>query len=352
MLQGATFEPQFGSPVLTVARNGSLVYLTADSPLSDFPKRSLVWVTPQAGKGVEEAIPNLHAAHYGWARVSPDGLRIALDIIEGPGTSAIWIYDIASGRMSKLTDRPETSFFPLWTQNGQRVVFTSVPPMAFFSQRADFTGSADHLVTPKIVGPLAASSWSPDGMLVFSYAAKPQAGETPPFDIGVLTTNGNAGWKPLIQTDAAEMAPVISPDGAWIAYSSNLTRRFEIYAERFPGLGDRRMLSIDGGIEPLWSPSGTEVFYRSLDGQHVLAAPFDTKSGRQGRPSVLFSGPYASYLAGFQLRAYDGASDGKRFKRFVMLKELPRAVGSNSASSQLIVVLNWTEELKRRVPAK
>ena len=109
------------------------------------------------------------------------------------------------------------------------------------------------------------------------------------------------------------------------------------------------MVSTTGGVEPLWSPSGKEIFYRSLDGRQVLSVPFDAKSGlTRGNPTVLFEGPYASYLGGFRLRAYDVTPDGKRF---VMLKELP-GTGGNVASAQLTVVLNWFEELKRRVPTK
>jgi hypothetical protein len=185
-------------------------------------------------------------------------------------------------------------------------------------------------------------------MLVFNYLAKPQGGENAPFDIGVLTTNGNGAWKPLLETEAAEASPAISRDGEWIAYSSNRTRQYEIYVDQFPSLGRRQLVSTNGGVEPLWSPDGNEVYYRSLDGHQFLSARFDPKSGRpQGSPTVLFEGSYASYLGGFRLRAYDVTPDGKRF---VMLKELPGSGGL--PPTQLSVVLNWLEELKQRVPTK
>jgi eukaryotic-like serine/threonine-protein kinase len=285
VLEGAAFQPQFGLAALTVARNGSLAYLTGDLPRP--PARALVWVSRQ---GHAEAF-NLPAASYGWARVSPDGTSIALDIVDRLGSSAIWIYDIARGTNRKLTDRPGMNLCPLWSQD-QRVVFTSGPPFSFFSQRADGIGPARQLITNSVAGGqalLAASSWSPDGKtLVFSYLTGPQGGENASSDIGVLTTNGKGAWNPLLQTEAAEVAPAISPDGAWIAYSSNRTGRFEIYVERFPDLGGQ-IVSTSGGVEPLWSLSGTEVFYRSLDGRQLLSVPFDAKSGRaRGGPTVLF----------------------------------------------------------------
>jgi hypothetical protein len=349
VLEGAAFLSQFGLAPLTVARNGSLAYLIGDQP--KLPARALVWVSR---RGHEEAF-RLPAAPYGWARVSPDGASIALDMVSSPGNSDIWIYDIARETTSRLTDSSGIHLFPLWTQNSQRVVFTSGPPFSLFSQRAGATESArpvmhTNLAGASFAGPPAASSWSRDGkMLVFNYLAGTTAGENATFDIGVLTTNGNGTWKPLLQTEAAEVAPAISPDGAWIAYSSNRTSRFEIYVDRFPDLGEMKIVSTRGGVEPLWSPSGKEVFFRSLDGRQVLSVPFDAKSGlTQGNPTVLFEGPYASYLGGFRLRAYDVTPDGKRF---VMLKELP-GTGGSSASAQLTVVLNWFEELKRRVPTR
>ncbi|HJZ73819.1 MAG TPA: protein kinase [Vicinamibacterales bacterium] len=344
VLEGVAFSPQFGLAMVAVARNGSLAYLTGDRPSP--PTRTIVWVSRQ---GHEEAL-HLAAASYGWARVSPDGASVAVDVVESSGKSDIWIYNVARGTISKLTNGPGIHLFPLWTQDGQGVVFTSGPPFSFFSQRVASAEPARHLITTSVAGALAASSWSHDGKkLVFNYLSVPRMGENAPFDIGVLTTNENGAWKPLLETEAAEVAPVISPDGAWIAYSSNRTGRYEIYVEQFPGLGDRQMLSTNMGIEPLWSPDGREVFYRSLNGRQFLSVRFDAKSGRpQGSPTVLFEGAYASYLGGFRLRAYDVTPDGKRF---VMLKELP-GTGRGLAPNQFSVVLNWLDELKQRVPTK
>ena len=347
VLESVAFTNQFAQAVASVARNGSLAYLTGDWPR---PRaRAIVWVSRQ---GHEEAL-HVPAASYGWARVSPDGASVAVDVVDGSGKSDIWIYDVARRTSSRLTNGPGIHLFPLWTRDNERVVFTSGPPFSFFSQRVASAEPARRLITTDVAGGLAASSWSRDGkMLVFSYVptSSRMGGADAPFDIGVLATNGNeAAWKPLLETEAAEVAPAISPDGDWIAYSSNRTGRYEIYVEQFPGLGRKQIISTNIGVEPLWSPDGKEVYYRSLDGRQLLSVHFDAKSGRpQGSPTVLFEGSYASYLGGLRLRAYDVTPDGKLF---LMLKELPGS-GGGLAPTQFTVVLNWLGELKQRVPTK
>ena len=143
----------------------------------------------------------------------------------------------------------------------------------------------------------------------------------------------------LIQTEFVESNPTISPDGGWIAYDSDASGRIEIYVQRFPMLGDRQVVSTNGGMQPLWSPDGRELFYRSVDGREVLAVPIDRRSiFASGTPEVLFEGPYPAS------GRYDLDPDGPRF---VMVKE--DSVASGGATG-LVLVRNWFEELRERVP--
>ena len=93
-------------------------------------------------------------------------------------------------------------------------------------------------------------------------------------DIGLLSMEGRE-WKPLFQSEASERNPAISPDGQWIAYASDRTGRFEVYVERFPMLSERRLVSAGGGTEPLWSPDGRELVYRS--GDAIMNVPVRTE---------------------------------------------------------------------------
>ena len=144
----------------------------------------------------------------------------------------------------------------------------------------------------------------------------------------------------LIHTPFSELQPKLSPDGRWLAYTSNESGQSEVYVQPFPGLGGKWQISTDGGTEPAWSPQGTELFYRS--GRRMMVVPVQTDPAfRAGRPEILFEGSYRglnSAPAAYQY--YDISQDGQQF---LMVKP-----GQNPG--QINVVLNWFEELKRLVP--
>ena len=147
--------------------------------------------------------------------------------------------------------------------------------------------------------------------------------------------------QPFLRTAFNKSVPAFSPDGRWLAYISDESGRYEIYAQPYPGPGGKWQLSTDGGTEPVWNPNGRELFYRS--GEKMMAVDIATRpSFAAGKPRVLFEGQYLPSAA--TLPNYDVSRDGQRF---LMLKPSEQA---EAASTQITVVLNWFEELQRRVP--
>jgi serine/threonine-protein kinase len=147
--------------------------------------------------------------------------------------------------------------------------------------------------------------------------------------------------QPFIRTPFNESAPQFSPDGHWMAYVSNESGPNEIYVQAYPGPGGKWQISTEGGTEPVWSRNGRELFYRN--GNKMMAVDVATQpSFTGGKPRLLFEGPYVPTPATFP--NYDVSSDGQRF---LMLKPSESA---EAAPTQINVVLNWFEELKRRVP--
>jgi serine/threonine-protein kinase len=168
------------------------------------------------------------------------------------------------------------------------------------------------------------------------------------FDIGVLPMEAGRKYRPLLQEKHTESQPQISPNGRWMAYTSNESGKKEVYVRPFPEVdsGGRWQVSTSGGDSPLWSPDGRELFYRN--GEAVVAVSVKTDpTFSLETPTTLFRGAYASIPSYFH--QWDISPDGKRF---LMMKE-SGSTGEESASPRRInIVLNWFEELKQRAPVK
>jgi hypothetical protein len=173
------------------------------------------------------------------------------------------------------------------------------------------------------------TSWSPDGQTLAFHQA------TGGHDIWMLPLNGEA--TSFLATSFSELSAVFSPDGRWLAYVSEESGRSEVYVQAYPGPGGKWSISIEGGDEPMWSPNGTELFYRQ--GNKMMAVSVKTvPTFTAGKPTLLFERKYVTGLK--QPSNYDVSLDGQRF---LMMKEEGRG-------PQINVVLNWFEELKRLVP--
>ncbi len=149
--------------------------------------------------------------------------------------------------------------------------------------------------------------------------------------------------QPFLKTPFNEGAPAFSPDGRWLAYSSDESGRTEVYVQPYPGPGGKWQVSTDGGSEPSWNPNGRELFYRNGDNKMMAVDVAAHPSFSAGKSKLLFEGLY-QLSATPAARNYDVSPDGQRF---LMLK----ADEQERSASQINVVLNWFEELKRRVPA-
>jgi eukaryotic-like serine/threonine-protein kinase len=317
-----------GAAQYSFSNTGSLIYLPASG--QGFQRR-LVWVNRN---GAEEALTTPLRA-YRNPRLSPDGQRIAVEIEER--TSQVWLYDIARGTLSRLTLEGSTSGNPVWTPDGARITFgsTNREGAGLFWQRTDGSGGPERLCCD--VGDAAPlSSWSPDGQLIAGGGAG-GAG-----DLSVLR-RGDGKPQVLLQTPFGEGAAMFSPDGRWLAYSSNESGSSEIYLQSYPGPGGKWQISAEGGTEPMWNRNGRELFYRT--GNRMMAVDIAAQpSFSASKPRLLFEGQYEPTL--ISNANYDVSPDGQRF---LMLKA---SQTEQAAPTQINVVLNWFEELKRRVTTK
>jgi serine/threonine-protein kinase len=313
-----------------ISDGGSLVYVSGSGPIA---QRTLVWVDRQ---GREEAIQAPPRA-YVYTRLSPDGTRVALDIRDQEND--VWIWDLARETLARLTFDPGFNRLPVWTPDGKRVAFSAQRGSAenIYWQAADGSGAPEPL-TDIPSGSIAPHAFSPDGtLLLFTETADPR-------NISLLKLAGERKPEPLLQTSYNEATPQISPDGRWLAYESNESGRAEVFVRPFPDVNAGRwQISTGGGTRPSWNSNGRELFYYIVPGT-LMAVRIEPGSNFQaGSPVVVFEGAYPAPLAG---RQYSVSPDGRRF---LMIKNA--APGANAPPPQIIVVQNWFEELKRRVPA-
>ncbi|HSG86528.1 MAG TPA: hypothetical protein VLA23_09325, partial [Candidatus Limnocylindrales bacterium] len=336
VVENVLFKRGSGAASFDVSRDGSLVYTpsTAGAP----GQRTLVWVDRE---GVETSITDRPRA-YTYARVSPDGTRLALDIRDEEND--IWIYDLGLGTLERLTFDPGADQYVLWTPDGGSVVFSSPRGGAgrhLFRSKADGTGAAERLTTEESGGELRfPNAVSPDGTRLVYRAGVPERGD----DLFVVSLDQDGATETLLGTEFVERNAELSPDGRWMAYQSDASGRFEIYVRPFPDVeAGRWQISPAGGTLPAWAPSGRELFYLAPDGRLMVVA-VDVGGGFTRQvPAVLFDAS-AYYLGSFG-RNFDVAPDGQRL---VMVKPAPRSADQVQAAP-IVFVVHFDEELKGRV---
>jgi dipeptidyl aminopeptidase/acylaminoacyl peptidase len=234
----------------------------------------------------------------------------------------------------------------IWSPDGKRIALSSTlggTDENAFVVSADGSGTAERLTTCDCQS--YAAAWSPDGRTILAVENRNA------FDIVRIDIDEPHRSIPLLYGKSNEYYPDISPDGRWIAYASDESGQNEVYVQPFPGLGSRHQVSTEGGTSPAWSHDGRELFYLrtgTLGGQAsstkmmvvstTLGPPFVA-----GPPRQLFEGRYGATAV---IRPYDVTRDGQRF---LMVKQRDRAP---IVASQMILVQNWFEELKQRVPPK
>ncbi|MDA2924099.1 hypothetical protein MYX65_05480 [Acidobacteria bacterium AH-259-L09] len=303
---------------------GWLVYVPGTAKATE---RKLAWVDRQ---GEEQPLPVPPQPYYG-PSLSPDGQRLAVTIDQG-NKQDIWVYDIPRGGLTRLTFEGSNQS-PVWTPDGRKVTFTSnrAGPWNLFWKSADGSGATERLTTSE--QDQWQVSWSSDGQFLAFVTS---------WDIWVMSVDGEREPQLFLQTKFNERRPVFSTDGRWLAYVSDESGRNEIYVRPFPKVEEGKwQISTDGGVEPVWAPNGPELFYRSGD-QMIVVDIRAEPTFQAGTPRLLFEGSYDRGPGGNA--GYDVTPDGQRF---VMVK-----AGEESAPTQINVVLNWFEELKRLVPTE
>jgi eukaryotic-like serine/threonine-protein kinase len=308
VLEGVLHSTGSGSPArnsgaaqFAVSPSGTLVFARGGAqPLS---RTRPVWLDR---RGQAEPL-KLPEGYYARPRLSPDGSRLAVThTAEGRReTTRIWVLDLARGAFSPVPGEGFSS--PVWTADGKRLVFRGTKPPGLYWAPADGTGEPELLREAR--GGVQMGSVSPDGALLAYVDRAPETSQ----DIWLLPLAGDRTPRPWLKTSASENHPELSPDGRWMAYSSNVSGRSEVYVQPFPGPeGSRHQVSLSGGQAPLWSRDGRELFFVT-DARPRRLMAVDV------RTSPAFSVGAARELVARDLSlpggssSYEASPDGRRF---------------------------------------
>jgi serine/threonine-protein kinase len=269
---------------------------------------------------------------YTFPAVSPDGKRLAVTIGSSTSTSDVWVFDTRTNALTRLTrgggERPS------WTPDGRNVLMVHQDTLTHVvMQPWDGSGApADYAV---VSGQSILEISMPRQQRGFMAARIGAGGQR---DIWIAPVDSPSALHPFIATEADEFSPAVSPDGQWLAYISNESGRFEVYVRPMTVAGGRVQISTHGAIEPLWSPTGEELFYRA--DQKIMAARITWRDGAASvQREALFDDVFASN--GTAHAAYSVMPDGNHLVFGKSAGEEPKT----------IIVLNWFEEVRRRMSA-
>jgi Tol biopolymer transport system component len=255
-------------------------------------------------------------------RISPDGKRVLGDHLSG----GLWVLEFATGVSTRL-GFDAANMSPVWSPDGKYVALFG--PGGIYREAVNGAGKKQLLLKTDVLS--FPKSWSPDGRYLIYAQVSPTTGSA---DLIALAVAGDQGQLVLAGTPANEGQGEFSPDGRWVAYTSNESGLSEIYVIPFPPTpnGGRWMVSHGGGVQPRWRRDGRELFYISPDGT-MIAVPVSTAPVFQaGIPQAVFNTDMVDTGIRTGPMSWDIAPDGKRF---LIISD------KSQETSSLNVILNW-----------
>jgi serine/threonine-protein kinase len=309
-----------------VSDRGTLIYL-ADNP----QKRSLRWVNRD--RTPADPIDAVPPGALQDPRLSPDGGRVLVT-----RDLDIWIYELASGRASRITNDGHSQM-AVWDPTGTRVAFSTINGSDAEAWIAPADGSAAPRQLTDKGGQVHVDAWSPDGRTISVHRHAPSSRAV---TILMISVDGPQQPVAFAERDSPAESVCFARDGRYVAYTAAETGQREIYIRPYPGPGGRITVSANGGTEPRWAANG-EVFYRNAAGDRMFSVSTSTTPTLTvGRPSLVFQDAYFIAPSGSPRAQYDVTADGKRF---LMVTSAPDGDGGRS---RFVVVQNWLDELKSR----
>jgi serine/threonine-protein kinase len=330
LLEGLGVEVNGFAVNLGLSQNGTLVYTTGTA--TGF--RRPIWVSRDGSESPVDPAWQPQGILANFA-LSPDGRSLAVDVVQN-GVNSVWIKQLPTGPYSRLTFGDSGNMRPTWSPDGRSVVYlTNVTNVggAPTTRRADGTGSARMLVTPRPAWGQAIMTRDGRWLVLRRSIFEPGRGDI------FAVRMGDTTLVPMVTSPAQENDAAVSPDGRWLAYSSEESGVTEIYVRPFPDASSARwQVSAAGGSDPVWSRKGRELFYLSAQNEMMSVQVSPAGAFAISPPKRLFS--TAPYTVVGPVPSFDVSPDGTRF---LMLRETAPA-----ERNELVVVQNWVQEMRER----
>jgi Tol biopolymer transport system component len=308
----------------TAAESGALLYVRGVT----FGAAQLEWVD-RAGK---DARRFGDTGGFLWPTLSPDAQRIAVSISSGR-TVDICVLEFARGTKTRITFDEVSHGYPAWSPDGRRIAYTTGlvgQGQAVYVKNASGIGDPEKLLDAPPDSSLVGLDWSRDGRaLIYGLFTRAKGGRL------WMYRFADKKSEKLLPGDLREGSAKMSPDGKWLAYRSLESGQGEVYVVPLPKVDGKWQISTAGGDYPRWRADGKEIFYLSPNGT-MMSVAINTEGGfKPGLPQPLF----ATVLKAFPGFQYDVAPDGKHFLLNNWLSE--------ASAEPIVVVTNWTAELKK-----
>jgi dipeptidyl aminopeptidase/acylaminoacyl peptidase len=274
-----------------------------------------------------------------WPEISPDGSTVVVGRQDPEnGGDDLWLYNVARGTASRFTFDGNDNEYPIWSPDGSHIAFVSIRNGDKVMARAASGVGETEILDKDSANVKVTLDWSSDGRyIVEGVLLNSGAAQATDWLLPLSPEQAGGDRKPFPYLDEPfnEVGGKLSPNGLWIAYVSDETKRYEIFTQTFPKRGGKWQVSTNGGTRPVWSRDGKELYFISADGKLTAV---DVKSGpggsfEAGAPKALFD----PRIGGDQFDGFDVSKDG----RFL----IPAVVEQSGAP--IIVVANWTAGLKK-----